>query len=43
MQKICRKCHKIIINDYEKWLEENKEQHWIQCPYCFELEEIKWD
>jgi DNA-directed RNA polymerase subunit RPC12/RpoP len=41
MQKRCRKCGRIIIEDFEKYLEENKEQAWLQCPYCFYMERIR--
>ena len=32
-QKACPYCKKIIIEDWEKFLEESKEQY-IECPYC---------
>ena len=40
-RKKCKFCKRIIIENYEEWLEENKEQRYLQCSYCFELEEIK--
>ena len=33
-QKKCKRCGKIIINNYEKWVEENKYITEIMCPYC---------
>jgi len=30
----CPYCKKVIIEDWEKFLEESKEKY-IQCPYCF--------
>jgi DNA-directed RNA polymerase subunit RPC12/RpoP len=38
---ICRKCKKIIIEDWEAWLKENQHQAYVQCPYCWHLEKIK--
>ena len=32
----CPKCHKIIIEDLEKFLKENKSKE-IECPYCFSI------
>lgn len=32
-QAHCRYCKKIIIEDWEKFLEESKENY-ILCPYC---------
>jgi len=32
-QALCRYCKKIIIEDWEKFLEESKEK-FIECPYC---------
>lgn len=32
-QTKCPKCKKIMIEDWEKFLEESKEKY-IQCPYC---------
>ncbi len=29
----CKYCRKIIIEDLEKFLEEDKENY-IECPYC---------
>jgi len=37
-QKRCKFCNAIIIKDWERWLEENKETFWIMCPICFEME-----
>ena len=33
MRKHCRFCKKIVVQDWEKFLEESKEKY-IQCPYC---------
>ena len=41
MEKRCKYCGKIIIKEYEKWLEENQNSEYIQCSYCFNLEKIK--
>jgi len=41
IEKRCVYCNNIIIKDWEKWLKENKHQHWLQCPYCFEMEELE--
>jgi len=41
MEKRCNVCKKTIIEDWKKWLKENKHQAYIQCPYCLNLEEIK--
>jgi len=38
--KICKQCGRIIIYEFEKWLKENKNQTYIQCPYCFYMEKI---
>ncbi len=42
-EKICgnKKCGKIIIKDFEKYLEENSNSEWIQCPYCYYMEKIR--
>lgn len=32
-QKHCPFCKRIMIKDWEKFLEESKEK-WIQCNYC---------
>ena len=42
MEKICpnQKCKKIIIHDWEKYLEENPNEKWLQCPYCYVMEKI---
>ena len=34
-QAQCRFCKKIIIENWEKFLEESNEKY-IQCPYCKE-------
>jgi len=39
--KRCKFCRKIIIEDFEKWLKENKETRYLECPYCFGLEKIQ--
>ena len=41
IQKNCECCKKIIIEDLEKWLKENKETNYIQCPFCYWMEKIK--
>lgn len=41
MIKTCKFCKKIIIEDFEKWLEENEQAVWIQCPFCSEMEQIR--
>jgi len=38
---ICRECMKIVIEDFEKWLKENPETRYVQCPYCYGVAEIK--
>lgn len=42
-EKRCEKCGRIIVEDFERYLEENPEQRWIQCPYCLEMEELNAD
>lgn len=37
---ICRYCGQIIIKDLEKWLEENPNEKYIQCPNCAEIGKI---
>jgi hypothetical protein len=39
--KKCKYCNRIIVEDYNNWLEENPEAVYIQCPYCYEMERIK--
>lgn len=43
MQKQCgnQDCRKIIIRDWVKYLRENPDVQWLQCPYCFAMEKIK--
>jgi len=41
MSKKCKYCKRIIIEDWEKWLEENSEQVYLQCPYCYKMERIR--
>lgn len=43
MEKLCKFCKRVIIEDWEKWLKENPQAVWIQCPYfdCFEMERIR--
>ena len=41
MNKVCKDCKRIIMEDFEKWLKENPQQEYIQCPLCFGLEKIK--
>ena len=40
VEKRCANCRRIIIEDYEKWLKENKYSKEIQCPYCLNVESI---
>ena len=40
-EKRCAKCNKIIVENWEKWRIENEHSNFLQCPYCFELEELK--
>ncbi len=42
MEKKCKRCRRLIIKDWVKWLRENKHQHYLQCPYCFQMEKLKW-
>jgi len=39
--KKCQKCRLIIIEDWSEWLEDNPDQEYIQCNYCFHLEKIR--
>jgi len=32
----CKYCKKMIIRDWKKFLEEDKENY-IQCPYCLKI------
>jgi hypothetical protein len=41
LEKRCRFCERVIILDYLKYLEENPNQAWLQCPYCFRVEKIR--
>ncbi|GBE19351.1 hypothetical protein BMS3Abin17_00074 [archaeon BMS3Abin17] len=40
-KKTCQKCRKIIIEDWEKWLNLNKDEKYIECCYCGNVEVIK--
>ncbi len=46
MEKRCKYCKKVIIQNLTKFLEDelNKDKKVIeiQCPYCGGVEEIKW-
>jgi len=39
-EKRCKRCRKIVIEDWEEWLNKNLHQAYLQCPYCFYLEEL---
>lgn len=39
IEKRCRRCNNIIIKDWEKWLIENENQNYFQCPFCLEMQE----
>lgn len=43
MRKLCKnpECRKIIIEDLKKWLKENPNVFYLQCPYCYETERIR--
>ncbi len=41
MEKKCKNCGKIIIEDWMKYLKENPNQVWLQCCYCFHMEKIR--
>lgn len=41
MEKRCEVCQCIILENYDKWLEDNPEAVYIQCPICFHLEKIR--
>jgi len=41
MQKTCEKCKRVIIEDWEKYLEEYPEEHYIECPFCGFMESIR--
>jgi len=41
MEKKCKNCRLIIIEDYEKWLEDNPKQKYIACSYCGYMEKIR--
>ncbi len=38
--KSCKKCKRIIIEDFPSWLKNNPQSAYLQCPYCNTLEEI---
>lgn len=38
--KTCLICKKIIVEDFEKWREENPESNYLECPYCNYREKI---
>jgi len=38
---ICKVCKKIIIEDFDKWLKENKDTKYIECCYCSNIEKIR--
>ena len=43
MEKRCKHCGRKIIKDWFKWLRENPETVYVQCPYpdCYGLERIR--
>ncbi len=41
IQKQCLVCKKIIIEDWEKYLEKNPNVMEIECPYCGYVENRK--
>lgn len=43
MEKKCEnvKCKKIIVKDWEKYLEDYPNEVWLQCQYCFHMEKIR--
>lgn len=41
MEKRCKKCRRVIIEEWEIYLINNPNQAWIQCPYCYAMEEIE--
>jgi len=38
--KTCQYCKRIIIEDFPKWIKENPNQEYLQCPYCHHLEKL---
>ena len=36
---ICLNCHKIMIENIEKWLE-NNDSNYLECPYCYYVWEV---
>lgn len=40
MQQICKRCKKIIIENWEEWIKENPEAEYYQCPYCACFNEV---
>jgi len=38
--KSCKKCNRIITENFSQWKKDNPQQRYLQCPYCFNLEEI---
>ena len=41
MEKRCKYCNKIIIKDFDKWLDENPETAYLLCPFCYGMERIR--
>lgn len=37
----CKGCKKKIICDYDKWLEENPNENYTQCCYCYRIIRLK--
>lgn len=37
----CESCKEKIIYDYDRWLEENPEDNFIQCRYCNNVVRLK--
>jgi len=38
--KACKKCQRIITENFPRWKKDNPEQRYLQCPHCHDLEEI---
>ena len=41
MEKKCKRCKKIIVDDFQRYLNENPNENEIQCPYCGFIEVIR--
>ncbi len=40
VEKKCKYCGKIIIENWEEWKDKFQDIHYIECPYCRSVEEI---